>query len=102
MGILIKTLSDGRRLEVVGTAIYLEGVKEADDIDPVIYHPNRERIAAAAPDATHMAGRVPLTWEEALAANEALKAARAERESSPEGLAERVRLIQKKAMAVRD
>jgi hypothetical protein len=102
MTVLIKTLSDGRKLEVIGTAIYLDGVKEAEDIDPVIYHPNRERIAAAAPDATHMAGRVPLTWEEALAANNALKAARAEFESSPQGLAERMRLVQKKALAARD
>jgi hypothetical protein len=102
MTVLIKTISDGRKLEVVGSAIYLDGVKEADDIDPVIYHPNRERIAEAVPDATHMAGRVPLTWEEALAANTALKEARAEFESSPQGLAERMRLVQKKALAARD
>lgn len=61
-----------------------------------------ERIAEAAPDATHMAGRVPPTREEALAANNALKAARAEFESSPQGLAERMRLVQKKALAARD
>lgn len=102
MTVLIKTISDGRKLEVIGSAIYLDGVKEADDIDPVIYHPNRERIAAAAPDATHMAGRVPLTWEEALAANAALKEARAAFESSPQGLAERMRRAQNKGMLARD
>ncbi len=102
MGVLIKTTADGRKLEVIGNAIYLGGVKEADDLDPVIYHPNRENILKVAPDATHMAGRVPLTWEQALAANAALKAARAAFESSPEGLAERIRLVQKKAMAARD
>lgn len=102
MPTLIKTISDGRKLEVIGSAIYLGGEKEADDIDPVIYHPNRENILRAAPDASHMAGRVPLTWEEALAANNALKEARAEFESSPQGLAERMRLVQKKAMAIRD
>lgn len=102
MPVLIKTISDGRKLEVIGTAMYLGGEKEADDIDPVIYHPNRDTIRKLAPEATHMAGRVPLTWQEALAANAALKAARAVFESSPQGLAEHVRLVQKKALASRD
>jgi hypothetical protein len=102
MSILIKTTSDGRNLTVNGSAIYLDGVKEADDLDPVIYHPNRENILKAAPDATHMAGRVPLTWEQALAANAALKAAREAFESSPQGLAERMRRAQNKAMTARD
>jgi hypothetical protein len=102
MAVLIKTISDGRKLEVIGSAIYLDGVKEADDIDPIVYHPNRENIHKAAPDATHMAGRVPLTWEEALATNAALKEARAEFESSPQGLAERMRLAQNKGMLARD
>lgn len=102
MTALIKTTSDGRNLEVIGNAIYLDGVKEADDIDPVIYHPNRERIREAAPEATHMAGRVPLTWEEALAANNALKEARAAYESSPAGLAEHIRLVQKKGTVARE
>ncbi len=102
MSVLIKTISDGRRLEVIGGAIYLGGVKEAEDIDPVVYHPNRARIAAAAPDATHMAGRVPLTWEEALATNAALKEARAAFESSPQGLAERMRQAQNRGMLTRD
>lgn len=102
MAVLIKTTQDGRKLEVIGNAIYLDGVKEADDIDPVVYHPNRERIAEAAPDATHMAGRVPLTWEQALAANAALKEARAAWESSPEGLADRIRHAQNKGMLTRD
>lgn len=102
MGVLIKTITDGRKLEVIGSALYLEGVKEADDIDPVIYHPNRARILEAAPDATHMAGRVPLTWQEALAANAALKEARAAFEASPQGLAERMRQAQNKGMLARD
>ena len=102
MGTLIRTTADGRKLEVIGSALYLDGVKEADDIDPVIYHPNRENIRATAPDATHMAGRVPLTWEEALLANDALKQARAAWEASPEGLAERMRRAQNKGMLARD
>lgn len=102
MSILIKTTEDGRKLTVIGAVIYLDGVKEADDLDPVIYHPNREAILKAAPDATHMAGRVPLTWEQALAANAAIKEAREAFESSPQGLAERMRRAQNKAMTARD
>lgn len=102
MGIHIKTTEDGRNLTVIGTAIYLEGVKEADFLDPLIHHPNRENILKAAPDTTHMAGRVALTWEQALAANAALKAAREAYESSPQGIAERLRHAQNKAMTTRD
>jgi len=102
MGVLIKTTADGRELKVIGTAIYLDGVKEADFLDPLIYHPNREKILEVMPDATHMAGRVPLTWEQALAANAALKEAREAFESSPQGLAERMRRAQNKAMTARD
>jgi hypothetical protein len=102
MGVLIKTTADGRKLEVIGSVICLDGVKEADDIDPVIYHPNREAIQKAAPDATHMAGRVPLNWEQALAANAALKEVREAYESSTQGIAERIRKAQNKAMMARD
>lgn len=99
---LIKTTADGRRLKVIGTALYLDGVKEADELDPVIHHPNKERILAAAPDATHMAGRVPLTWEQALVAQAALTAACEALAFSAQGIAERIRLAQKKAMMQRD
>jgi phosphoribosylcarboxyaminoimidazole (NCAIR) mutase len=99
---LIKTTTDGRSLKVIGTALYLDGVKEADALDPVILHPNKERILAAAPDATHMAGRVPLTRDQALAAQAALIAAREVLAFSPQGIAERIRLAQKKAMMERD
>lgn len=102
MSILIKTTEDGRKLTVIGTAIYLDGVKEADFLDPLIYHPNREKILEVMPDATHMAGRVALTWEQALAANAAIKEARETYESSPKGIAERMRTSQNKAMTARD
>ena len=102
MGVLIKTTADGHKLEVNRSAIYLDGVKKDYDLDPVVYHPNRQRILEAVPDATHMAGRVPLTWEQALAANAALKAARAAWESCPEGLADRMRKAQNKGMLARD
>ena len=102
MSILIKTTEDGRKLTVIGMALYLDGVKEADFLDPLIHHPNQENILKVAPDATHMAGRVTLTWEQALAANAALKEARAAYESSPEGLAENMRRQLSKAMTARE
>lgn len=102
MTILIKTTADGRSLTVNGCALYLDGVKEAEDLDPVIYHPNRENILKAVPNATHMAGRIPLTWEQALAAEAALKEGRKAIESSPQAIAERIRRAQNKAMTARD
>ncbi len=102
MKTLIKTTSDGRSLTVEGCVICLGGVKEADDLDPVIYHPNRENILKVMPEATHMAGRVPLTMEQALAADRALKEGRKAMESDPKAIAERIRMAQNKAMAARD
>lgn len=102
MSIHIKTTADGRSLTVNGTAIYLDGVKEAEDLDPVVYHPNREAIQKAMPEATHMAGRVPLTWEQALAAEAALKEGRKALESDPQAISERIRKAQNKAMTARD
>jgi hypothetical protein len=102
METLIKTTADGRRLTVMGTALYLNGIKEADALDPVIDHPNQERIRLAVPDATHMAGRVPLNWDEARAAQAALTAAHEAAEFSPPGIAERIRRTQRKAMLERD
>ncbi|MBT9612735.1 MAG: hypothetical protein IV108_05650 [Burkholderiales bacterium] len=54
------------------------------------------------PDATHMAGRVALTWEQALAANAALKAAREAYDTSPQGIAENMRRSLAKAMTARE
>jgi hypothetical protein len=102
MSVLIKTTADGRSLSVVGMAIYLDGVKEADDLDPVIYHPNRDRILEAVPDATHMAGRVPLNLEQALAAHTALKEARKAYETSEQGIAQRIRTAQNRGMLARE
>jgi hypothetical protein len=102
MGVLIKTTADGRKLTVIGTALYLDGAKEADGLEPVSQHPNRGRILEMAPDATHMAGRVPLTRDQALAAHAALTAAHEAFAASAQGIAERIRLAQNKAMATRD
>jgi hypothetical protein len=54
-------------------------------------HPNRMAIWQAMPDATHMAGRMPLTREEAARAQAALDEARAIHEATPTAIAERMR-----------
>lgn len=102
MSTYIKTTQDGRKVEVIDQAIYLDGKKEAETLVPVGSHPNRTNILAAAPDATHMAGRLPLTAAEATAAWAALEAGRIAYENSPKGLAERMRKAQNTALANRD
>jgi len=89
---LIKTTEDGRKLEVIGFAIYLDGRLEAVDLTEVKMHPNRRKIAETAPDATHLAGRVTLTREEADAVTAALKEAQQAMLNDPAAIAERFRI----------
>jgi hypothetical protein len=102
MSTYIKTTEDGRKVEVIEQAICLAGKKEADRLIPISEHPNRVAILNAVPNATHMAGRLPLTAEEAATAAAALEAARIAYETSPKGLAERMRKAQNEALANRD
>ncbi|HYE37502.1 hypothetical protein [Methylocaldum sp.] len=102
MSTYVKTTADGRKVEVMGTAVYLAGKKETDRLIPVQEHPNRAAILNAVPNATHMAGRLPLTAEEAAIAQTALEAAKAAYDASPLGIAERIRTTQKNAIANRD
>ena len=102
MSTYIKTTEDGRKVEVIGMAICLDGQKEADRLIPVLEHPNRAAILSAVPNATHMAGRLPLTAEQAALAQKALDEAKAAYELSPHGIAERIRRSQKNAIANRD
>lgn len=88
---LIKLTQDGRRVEVIDRAICLDGRHEADTLTEVRQHPNRIAIRQAAPDATHMAGRIPLTQEEAACAQAALDTARALYDATPLAIAERIR-----------
>ena len=88
---LIKLTLDGRRVEVIDRAICLDGRHEADALTEVRQHPNRVAIRQAAPDATHMAGRRPLTTEEAACAQAALDTARALYDATPLAIAERMR-----------
>lgn len=102
MSVYIKTTADGRLVEVIGQAVCLAGKKEAEYLVPLHEHPNRATILAAVPEATHMAGRLPLTAEEAATADAALKAAKEAYDSSPLGVAERIRTTQRNAIANRD
>ncbi|HLG79786.1 MAG TPA: hypothetical protein VKY22_02135 [Bradyrhizobium sp.] len=92
MATLIKTTQDGRRLEVVGLAICLDGKLEAFELIDVKDHPNRRAIWTAVPDATHMAGRVPLTQAEADIVASAFNKAEAEILANPAAINERFRL----------
>jgi hypothetical protein len=92
MTTLVKTTQDGRKLEVIGLAICLDGELEAFELIEVKMHPNGRAICAAAPDATHMAGRVTLTGEEADIVIGAFKEAEAEILASPAAINERFRI----------
>ena len=92
MATLIKTTQDGRKLEVVGLAITLGGKLEANDLVEVKDHPYRRAIRSAAPEATHMAGRVPLTQAEAEAVFAAFKKAEADMLANPVAINERFRI----------
>jgi hypothetical protein len=92
MATLVKVTQDGRRLEVVGLAICLAGKLEAFDLIEVKLHPNRRKILEVAPDATHLAGRVALTREEAETVQGALRETEAQILASPAAINERFRI----------
>lgn len=92
MATLVKTTQDGRRLEVIGLAICLDGKLEAFELMELKLHPNRRAIWNAVPEATHIAGRVPLTREEADIVFAAFKAAEAQILANPAAINERFRI----------
>jgi hypothetical protein len=92
MATLVKTTQDGRKLEVVGLAICLDGQLEAFELIEVKLHPNRRGILKVLPEATHLAGRVALTREEADIVFAALKEAEAQVLASPAAINERFRI----------
>jgi hypothetical protein len=89
---LVKTTQDGRKLEVIGLAICLEGQLEAFELIEVKLHPNRRAIWQVMSEATHMAGRVALTQEEADIVTSAFKEAEAQILASPAAINERFRI----------
>jgi hypothetical protein len=89
---LVKTTQDGRRLEVIGLAICLNGVLEAFELIELKLHPNRRAVWEVVPEATHMAGRVPLTQAEADLVTEAFRQVEAQILASPAAINERFRI----------
>ena len=91
MAVLIKTTRDGRRVEVIGCALCLDGVPEAETLTVLDEHPNRAAILKAVPGATHVGGRLPLTLAEASVAQAALRAAQDRFDGSAAAVRERLR-----------
>ncbi len=71
--VLVKTTLDGRKVEVIGGWVCLDGKPEADKLVALDEHPNRQAILRAVPLATHVAGRLPLTMAETSVAQAALR-----------------------------
>ncbi len=92
MAVLVKTTQDGRKLEVSGLAILLEGELEAFELIEVKLHPNCRAIWKVLPEATHMAGRVALTREEADIVFSAFKDTEAQILANPAAINERFRI----------
>jgi hypothetical protein len=88
----VKTTQDGRKVEVVGLAILLDGKLECFELIDVKLHPNRRAIWKVAPDADFIAGRVTLTKEEAEVVRNALQEANDEIIKSPQAMNERFRI----------
>jgi hypothetical protein len=72
----VRTTSDGRKIEVIGPNVCIDGKPVADSLVDVKNHPNREAILFTLPNAAYMAGPVALTAEEASVVRGALAAAR--------------------------
>ena len=89
--VLVKTTLDGRRVEVIGRQLCLDGQPEADAVTALDDHPNRQAILRAVPTATHVAGRLPLTLAEASVAQAALRRATDDFDGSPRAVQLRLR-----------
>lgn len=89
---LVKITQDGRKVEVAGLAILLDGQLEAFELIEVKLHPNRRAIWQVMPEATYMAGRVALTRDEADIVMCAFKEAEAEILANPAAINERFRI----------
>jgi hypothetical protein len=72
----VRTTSDGRKIEVIGPHVCVDGKPVADSLVDVKVHPNKEAILFALPNAAYMAGPVALTAEEASIVRGALNAAK--------------------------
>jgi hypothetical protein len=61
----IRETSDGRKVEVIGPFVCLDGQPVADRVVEVKDHPNHRAILHTLPNAAFMAGPIVLTAEEA-------------------------------------
>jgi hypothetical protein len=91
--VYVKTTQDGRKVEVIDGWLCLAGVRETDNLVPLIEHPNRQAISKAVPGATHMGGRIPLRHDEAAIAQGALDVSRRAFDNDPASINERFRKI---------
>ncbi|HYP58490.1 MAG TPA: hypothetical protein VEQ35_09430 [Beijerinckia sp.] len=73
--VFIRTTSDGRKIEVIGPNVCVDGKPVANSLVDLKVHPNREAILFTLPNAAFMAGPVVLTAEEASVVRGALAAA---------------------------
>lgn len=90
--VYVKSTLDGRKVEVIGHWICLDGQPETDRLVALDEHPNRQAIQQAVPKASHMAGRLPLTLAEASVAQAALRRAQDTFDGSPHAVAQRLRM----------
>ena len=91
--VLIRITGDGRRVDVRGGRVCLDGVPEADHLVPIEEHPNRAVIQRVLPEAKYVAGRLPLTLAEASVAQAALRRAQDRFDGSAAQVAERIRRV---------
>ncbi|GAB4063208.1 hypothetical protein [Uliginosibacterium sediminicola] len=89
----IRTTSDGRRIEVIDGKVCLDGRPEASELVSLDEHPNRQAIARAVPGATHVAGRLVFTLEEAHMVNDAMSEAKRELDLSPVAINRRLQEV---------
>ncbi len=92
MTTLVKITEDGRKLEVRGFGLYLDGKLEAVDLTEVKMHPAKRKIWSIMPDATHVAGRVALNAQETEIIKTAFREAQAMMIGDPIAIAERFRI----------
>jgi hypothetical protein len=98
--VFVKLTQDGRRVEVLRGMLCLDGRPEAEVMVPLDEHPNRQAILRAVPDATHMAGRLPLTQAQASVAQAAIRRANDRFDGTQEAARERMRAaVWQKSMA---
>jgi hypothetical protein len=89
----VKTTLDGRKVEVIGRYICLDGEPETNTLVVIEEHPNRQAILRAVPKTTHVAGRIPLTMAEASVAQAALRRATDTFDGTLQTINERLRKV---------